>query len=53
MDVIERAANLDGFHPVLPGDAAQEGPEPCAQWGRDQGAAFFGAENAMKPGADV
>jgi hypothetical protein len=26
MDVIGRAANLDGFHPVLPGDATHEGP---------------------------
>jgi hypothetical protein len=53
MDMIEGAANLDGFHPVLPSDAAQEGPEPFTQWRRDQGAAFFGAENAMQPGTDV
>jgi hypothetical protein len=53
MDVIGRTADLDGFHPVLPGDAAQEGPEPFSQRRRDQGAAFLSAENAMEPGADV
>jgi hypothetical protein len=28
MVVIGRPANLDGFHPILPGDASHGGPEP-------------------------
>jgi hypothetical protein len=47
------AANLAGFHPVLLGDATDEGPEAFSPRRRDQGAAFLSAENAMEPGAGV
>ena len=53
VDVVRHAPNLDGIHSVLPGDAAQEGPESLAQRWRDQGPTLFGAEDAMEMGADV
>src|SRR5436309_605713 len=48
MNVVGHAPNFNGLHLILPGDAAQKGPEPLAQLRRDWGAAFFGAEDAME-----
>ena len=53
MHVVWHAPDLDGLHLVLPGDAAQEGPESLAQRWRDQGPTLFGAEDAMEMGADA
>src|SRR4030095_15070005 len=53
MHVIFNAADFDGFHFVLPRDAAQERPEPFAQRWREEGAAVFGTENAMEIRTDV
>ena len=51
--MIGHAADLDGRHVILPGDAAQKRPEPLAQCGVDEGTPFFGAENTMLIGTDV
>src|ERR1035438_281159 len=53
MDVIFHAADFDGLHFILPGDAAEKRPEPVAQFRLDERAAFLGAEDAMEIGADV
>ena len=53
MYVVCHATNFEGRHFVLPRDTAQERPKPCAERRRDQRAAFFGAKNTMKIGADV
>ena len=53
MDVVRHPPNLDGFHSVLPGDAAQEGPESVAQFRCDQRPALLGAKNAMEIGTHV
>ena len=47
MNVVGRAADFDGLHSILPGDAAQERPEPLTEWRLDQRPALFGAEDAM------
>ena len=46
--MVFHAADLNGLHFVLPGDAAEERPEPFAQFRRDERTAFLGAENTMK-----
>ena len=53
MDVVRHAADLDGLHSVLPGDAAQEQPESFLESRGSQGLAIFDAEDAMKIRADV
>ena len=53
VDVVFHAADFDGLHFVLPGDAAEERPEPFAQFRRDEPPPFLGAENTMKIGTDV
>ena len=40
-------------HLVLPGDAAQKGPESFAEFDGNQWPALLGAKNAMVVGADV
>ena len=44
VNVVSHASNLDGLHFILPGNAAEERPEPVAQIRRDEGATFLGAE---------
>ena len=51
--MIFHAANFDGLHIVLPGDPAEEWPEPFAQFRFDERTAFLGAEYAMEMGTDV
>src|SRR5262245_18137594 len=53
MHVVLDASDFQRPHFVLTRNAAQEGPEPLAQRGRNQRAAFFGADNAVEIGADV
>ena len=53
VDVVRHAPNLDGIHSVLPGDAAQEGPESLAQFRCDKRPALLGAENTMEIRANV
>jgi hypothetical protein len=51
--MISHAADLDGFHFVLPGDAAQKRPESVSERRGDEGPTLFGAENTMMVGTDV
>ena len=51
--MIFHAACFDGLHFILPGDAAEERPEPFAQVRRDKSATFLGAEEAMEIGTNV
>ena len=51
--MIRDTTNFDGFHFVLPRNAAKEWPEAVAQFWFDQWAAFLGAEHAMVVGTDV
>ena len=53
MHVVLDPADFQRPHFVLTRNAAQEWPEPLAQGGRNQRAAFLGAENAVEIGADV
>jgi hypothetical protein len=53
VDVVFHAADFDGLHFVLPGDAAKKRPEPVTQFRRDEPPPFFGAENTMNIGTDV
>src|SRR5437879_10725848 len=53
VDVVLRPADRDGFHFVLPRDAAQERPKSLAKRRGDKRTAFFRAEDAMKIGTDV
>src|SRR5438876_2979674 len=53
VDVVRHAPNLDGIHSVLPGDAAQEGPESLAQFRCGKRPALLGAENTMEIRANV
>ena len=53
VDVVRHAADFDGLHPVLPGDAAEIRPESFLESRRDQGPALLRAEDAMIIGADV
>src|SRR6267378_4266588 len=53
MDMIFDTANFDGFHLILPRNAAQKWPEPFAQGWCDRGATVFAAENAMEIRTDV
>ena len=51
--MVGHAADFNGLHFILPGDAAEEWPEPFTQLRRDEWAAFLGAEDAMEIGTDV
>jgi len=51
--VIFHTADFDGLHLVVARNPTEKGPEPVAQFRRDYGATFFGAEDAMVIGADV
>ena len=53
VNMVWHAADFNGLHSILPGDAAQKWPEPLAQSRRDEGPAFFGAKDAVVVGADV
>src|ERR1035438_953237 len=53
VDVVHHAADFDGFHVILPSDAAQIRPEPFLESRWDQGPALLGTEDAMIIGADV
>ena len=53
MDVVLHTTDRHGFHSVLARNTAEKRPKPFAQRGRDLRAASFGAEDAMKIGADV
>ena len=51
--MIFHAANLNGLHLVLPGNATEKRPEAVAQFRRNERAAFLGAEDAVEIGTDV
>ena len=51
--MVFHAADFDGLHFILPGDAAEERPEPFAQFRCNEPLSFLGAEDAMKIGTDV
>ena len=53
MNMVLDAANFNGLHFMLAGDAAKEGPKSFAQGRGDHGTAFLGAEHAMIIGGDV
>src|SRR5437660_2188761 len=53
MDMVLHTTDRHGFHSVLARNTAEKRPKPFAQRGRDLRAASFGAEDAMKIGADV
>jgi hypothetical protein len=53
VDVIGHAANFDGRHLVLTGDATQKRPESILQWRRDERTALLGTEDAMEIGAHI
>lgn len=51
--MVGHAADFQRGHFVLTRDAAEKRPETFLQFGRDERTPFFGAEHAMKIGADV
>src|SRR2546425_4972044 len=53
VNMIRYAADFNGLHSILAGDAAQKWPEPVAQRRRDCRLAFFRAEHTMEIGAHV
>src|ERR1044071_1538884 len=53
VDMVRHAPNLDGLHVIVPGDAAQKGPESFPQFRGDQRLPLLGAENAMVIRADI
>src|SRR5437773_896318 len=51
--MVGRAADFNGLHSILSGDAAYKWPKPVPERRRDCRLAFFRAEHAMEIGAHV